>query len=128
MHLEQAVQFLEQTQHKYPYESLVSPPFDLADLTEAFAAKQGIVVASRSLQHNQFLNWYHAIRNTHMSENLSEQLKQLENARNAGIIDESTYQTAVSAIQERAGNRTVTAGSIGGNVSIGDKNRQITAE
>jgi threonine dehydrogenase-like Zn-dependent dehydrogenase len=39
-HLDQAVQFLEQTAHKYPYESLVSPPFSLTDLESAIQMAQ----------------------------------------------------------------------------------------
>jgi threonine dehydrogenase-like Zn-dependent dehydrogenase len=34
-HLEQAVAFLERTYRKYPYHTLVSPPFALADLADA---------------------------------------------------------------------------------------------
>ena len=37
-HLDQAVQFLEQTHGKYPYHLLVSPPFSLANLESAIQA------------------------------------------------------------------------------------------
>ena len=39
-HLTEAVQFITATAHKYPYESLVSPPFALADLANAIEAAQ----------------------------------------------------------------------------------------
>jgi putative phosphonate catabolism associated alcohol dehydrogenase len=35
-HLDQAIQFLEKTVAKYPYESLVSPPLSLVDLSDGF--------------------------------------------------------------------------------------------
>ena len=34
-HLDQAIDFLEQTHSRYPYQELVSPPLDLANLAEA---------------------------------------------------------------------------------------------
>jgi threonine dehydrogenase-like Zn-dependent dehydrogenase len=39
-HLEQAVQFLEKTSQKYPYQTLVSPPFSLANLEDAIQTTQ----------------------------------------------------------------------------------------
>ena len=39
-HLEQAIRFLTQTHHRYPYASLVSPPFPLSELQEAISVAQ----------------------------------------------------------------------------------------
>lgn len=37
-HLEQAVQFLEKTINKYPYEEIMGPTYDLSDLSDAIQA------------------------------------------------------------------------------------------
>jgi len=37
-HLDQAVQFLEKTIHKYPYEELMGPTYDLSNLPCAMQA------------------------------------------------------------------------------------------
>jgi threonine dehydrogenase-like Zn-dependent dehydrogenase len=39
-HLDQAMAFLERTASRYPYESLVSPPFALKDLAEAVSTAE----------------------------------------------------------------------------------------
>ncbi len=40
VHLDQAVEFLARTAHRYPYESLVSPPLTLTDLEKGFRIAQ----------------------------------------------------------------------------------------
>jgi putative phosphonate catabolism associated alcohol dehydrogenase len=40
IHLDQSIVFLQQTYRKYPYESLISPPYALSELQKAFHAAQ----------------------------------------------------------------------------------------
>jgi putative phosphonate catabolism associated alcohol dehydrogenase len=57
VHLEQAVRFLEETAHKYPYELLVSPPFPLVELESAIQTARAQEWCRVSVRPNKPRNW-----------------------------------------------------------------------